>query len=498
MTLGNDDIIDEESESVATPVQNRQAGRDQTVSPQRPTVPSLHLPASPHRLPTPTRRVETYPQNIDFDDEWSGDDGDDESEHFHDARSTTNRPLRAGPGFSRHSDSLDLPERPRSNVFDWSEPHVLVTEQAAGSSPRPMTAQAKTAQDRGSRSTSRRGTTSMHLRSQSVPLPPDNSNHRFNNASKLDAWILGGKGVSEDWDNDFEFDEALEADHNGDARSGGTFRSLETSGVLVPPSIIEKQASVHGQFGQVKELTLLVEELRRLRHSATAYGILHGQASGLWKEAEGIIDLATLDDDEDDFFAPQSPASASFDFDAFDDDSASNRRRRSSASPQVDAVNEASTPSRPSPAGSRLDAISGRPRKESIAKAKNVLENIHQHRKSLEPVPDEQVSPKKLPFDTTSLRDLVTRAGVVTRALKEIVRRFENPDSTPQTPERHCAATPPDPPFSHIFQQPPSPSSSRKSPRVAKRKSSSSFLNNSVSANDTNDFNGHMKIMTVA
>ncbi|EDN05293.1 predicted protein [Histoplasma mississippiense (nom. inval.)] len=40
---------------------------------------------------------------------------------------------------------------------------------------------------------------------------------------------------------------------------------------------------------------------------------------------------------------------------------------------------------------------------------------------------------QKLPFDTQSLRDLVIRAGVVTRSLKEVVRKAEGSNVYPAT-----------------------------------------------------------------
>jgi Septation protein etd1 len=357
------------------------------------------------------------------------------------------------------------------------------------------------ATERGSRS-GRRAPLWLHLRSQSVPLPAENNGHRFNNAAKLDAWVLGGKGVSEDWDNDFEFDEPGDIIPADDSQSANTEKGLDLSGVLVPPSILDRQASVHGQFGQVKKLTQLVEELRDLRQSADKYGLVQGQSSELWREAEGIIDLATLDDDENDPLQPHSPQSSSIDFDAFEEEPSTLPRLQASGPPIFEALRsqEQSTSAdtsvlSSSPFGSRHGTPQTRPRKESVAKAKHVLENIHQHRNFHDPrtVPEES-SPRKLPFDTTSLRDLVTRAGVVTRALREIVRRAEDPNHT-STPDR-IPQTPPEPAFSQIFQPSASSPSSRRSPRSAHRRSSGSVLSGSSGTNE-NDRNGHLPIMSV-
>ncbi|MCJ1352180.1 MAG: hypothetical protein MMC33_002164 [Icmadophila ericetorum] len=386
-------------------------------------------------------------------------------------------------------------DQPKQNIFEWSE---------QGSSPRPKTVHGQQNAERGSRSTSRRGPSALHLRSQSVPLPPDGLAHRgINSTAKLETWLLGSKGVSEEWDNDFEFDE--EPTPSIEPRDGQATERLSDSGLMkVPKAILERQASVHGQFGQVKELTILVEELKRLRKQASEQGLLKGQSSELWKEAEGIINLATVDDDEQGFWPPRSPHSPGFDFDFFEDDSPTGQRRRRSGinipreepSTKYDYAATIHASSHSSPTGSKLGTPPvNRPRKDSIAKAKAVLEGIHQQRKSDDPpLVDSKNTQKKLPFDTTSLRDLVIRAGTVTKILKEIVRKAENAS---QSPERQSSA-PPDPPFSQIFRPPSSPTALSKSTRMAKNNSKSDFLGGAITSND-NEINGHnnMKMMTV-
>ncbi|KAI4113590.1 MAG: hypothetical protein LQ345_005461 [Seirophora villosa] len=419
------------------------------------------------------------------------------------------------PTFER-SDSA-----PRPNISGWSE-SPAVGRDSPLAKPRMREPQAK--EVRGSRTTARRGPSALHSRSQSVPVAPESSSHRAN-TSKLEAWVLGNKGVSEDWDCDFEFEEKSPAPRPRQAEDE-PIRTSVSSGMLVPRSIMERQASVHGQFGHVKELTILVEELKLLRQQASSLNVMNGQSAELWKEADGIINLATLDDEEQDFFPPRSPNSPGFDYDPFEEDSPPvSSRRRSVVSPLKEySVEEADgkaahqTPQLATPERSRQDTPQGsRPRKESAAKAKSVLETIHQQRNYYSPHMSQQKNPqKKLPFDTTSLRDLVTRAGVVKRALKEIVRRAEkaaegySPSSPPDPPTRD--STPPDPPpkpdppFSQIF-QPPNPSTSTsKSPRITQspkggnnnntNTNANKFRNATIAGND-NEINGHMKMMTV-
>ncbi|KAL8994101.1 MAG: hypothetical protein Q9169_005839 [Polycauliona sp. 2 TL-2023] len=400
------------------------------------------------------------------------------------------------------------------NVTKWSESPPV---ERVSSVPRPNTTQGKDV--RGSRAAGRRGPSAAHMRSQSVPVAPENPNHRAN-TSKLEAWVLGNKGVSEDWDEDFDFQENLSPRQQAPVEDG-PIRTSVSSGMLVPRSIMERQASVHGQFGHVKELTLLVEELKILRQQASDLNVTNGLSAELWKEADGIINLATLDDEEHDFFYPRSPNSPGIDFDPFEEDSpAIGKRRRSGASPSRDHAHDASdhdhghsTPTYSTPERSRLETPqANRPRKESVAKAKSVLETIHQQRTQHSPnFLDERTPQKKLPFDTTSLRDLVTRAGVVTRALKEIVRRAEKaaetiptwtpPDSSPDDDDSIPPNPPskPDPPFSQIFHPPNTPAPKNKSPRVTQspKSSSNSYRGGASIAGNDNEINGHMKIMTV-
>lgn len=445
----------------------------------------VDFPSSPPDIPFEVGRTHSVGQDMDDfpDDDWSVKDVENSNPALPRYNLTSNNdpstPLDRSPRFSfspngavAGGDSLA-----NSDIFKWSEQSLTEKESLQGSLPRPKTVHGiKNNDARGSRLGGRRGSNALHLRSQSVPVPPDGSGHRsHNNTSKLESWMLGNKGVSEDWDGDFDFEETHRTIKQT-APEVDAIRSSSSSGMLVPRAILDRQASVRGQFGHVKELTLLVEELKRLRQQANVQGILHGQSAELWKEAEGIINLATLDDEEQDFLSPRSPPASGSEFDAFDEDSPSSRSRRRSGYPSPredrlanqDDISGPQVSTKSSPDKSKSDTLpTSRPRKESVAKAKSVLETIHQQRSEYNSTfIDAKASQKKLPFDTTSLRDLVTRAGVVTRALKEIVRRSET--ASPKIKPR--SSTPPDPPFSQIFQQPPSP---------------------------LHEINGHMKMMTV-
>lgn len=328
--------------------------------------------------------------------------------------------------FDRHS------ARTNSKIclFDWSE-QQRVDKDSPESAFRPKTVHGQQGGDeiRGGREPSRRKSGAVHLRSQSVPVArePSVSLESHHHASgKFGTWGLGNKGVSEDWDGDFDFGDE-------DGLDGGDVRG-SSEGMKVPQAIMERQASVHGQFGHVQELTLLVEELKRLRVRAVALGILDGPSSELWKEAKGIVSLATFEDEEDqqDFSTPPSPVGFGDDLDAelsFDSSHSGNTKVPTS-----------------SKTGSR-----NRHRTESTDKARSVLDSICQHHTpSTNGLSNGSGSgTHKLSFDTQSLRDLVIRAGVVTRALKDMVRKAEGvctPDESDQRPQT--------PPLSKVFMQP--------------------------------------------
>lgn len=519
----------EEEEGLSTPIRanaSKQEDDDYPTPVKHQVDRLLHpvVPASPAEVPTSLslgklewddddlgRSTGQWALDGEEGEDWDCDDGDVVS-HDPTGGSTISpghsfAAVRTHPAMTANhplSSTDEAGERgTRGNIFDWSEQQYVEKDALQDSSPRPSTVHGKQGvESRGSRSTGRRGPHAVHLRSQSVPVTPDTSIHRDhgNSSSKLGPWGLGNKGVSEDWNDDFEFEEPNARAGQGD---GVTDRESNSSAVpdFVPKAILERQASVHGQFGQVREFALMVEELKRLRAQASSLGIIEGPSVELWKEAEGIINLATQDDEDREYSPPHSPSSPRSNPDPFEEDSATNQNRRNT--PKLPTKEQMTVQRNSHDLGStttRVEAFSRfttpppmRPRKESSAKAKSVLETIYQQRGNSDPLLTsmESRTQRKLPFDTTSLRDLVVRAGVVTRAVKEIVRKAEN---TPQAQIRQISP-PPDPLFSQIFVQPDESPLSAKG-RVSKNASSNGFRPGAISGND-NEINGHMKMMTV-
>ena len=265
---------------------------------------------------------------------------------------------------------------------------------------RPKTAHAPGGADRGGRAATRAGPEAAPPRSQSVPLSPE--------LPPAPAGLLGAKGASETWDDFFDFDDDAAAPPAPNAHGPSPTAALGARPptaprdppvaaprppVAVPRAILAKQASVHGQFGQVTELTRLVAELRALRARADARpgpSLRTGKAAELWREADGIIDLATVDEAEPDPPArprPPSPA-ASIDFDAFDDDApATPGRAAASVGSEPAASSSSSSSSSPAPSPSPAPPPPARPRPESRAPAKHVLASIAKHRAASSPTP---------------------------------------------------------------------------------------------------------------
>ncbi|KAL4813047.1 hypothetical protein BDW67DRAFT_117100 [Aspergillus spinulosporus] len=335
---------------------------------------------------------------------------------------------------------------PKMNIFDWSE-HPKPDREGSGPDGRPRTVHGKHAPGmRGSRATGRKPPSTLHYRSQSVPVArePAMPKESRQSSGKFGTWGLGSKGVSEDWDSDFEFEDK-DKDENAMSENVNPNKNIGRRSVVVPQAIMERQASLHGQYGQVQELTLLVEELKRLRHQASFLDIVRGPSNELWKEAEGIVDLATLDDDDHNESPPRSPSSLTFSFDESEGESSqmNDPWKRVSGDSWRASLSEKSSLRPTTSPGPDQTVLS--------TKANSVLDLIYQQRLTQNPTSIHTHLPrsKKLPFDTQSLRDLVVRAGVVTRALKEVVRKAEGVanGSEENTHPSH-------PPFSRIFENP--------------------------------------------
>jgi hypothetical protein len=499
--------IAEEEESISTPVRTVRPERSLQDSPSFtrthsvPLFPNL-IPSSPPSMPKPlslgTLEWDSRAGEDDDSSRWSHEEGDGEDSLVdlpivsHAAtpvslRRSNPRLLATGsspkPSTPLHLTADHGDREARSSIFDWSEQQPADKSSGSRTPPRPRTVHGKKDADRrGSRSVGRRVPSGLHARSQSVPVVPDATGKRNTVVTnKFGTWGVGSKGVTEDWNDDFDFSELNEDPVAEDA--GDAPRIDSGTSMVVPKNIQEQQNNVLANIGLLREWGLLIEELKEHRVRAVALGIVEGPHSGVWEEVDAMIDLADQEADHEGVPRLSPPSSPGFDEDAFDEISGPGaspslgRGRRQSASPSDDTVRAPtqsqqprrktilppnygifgpqSSPIPPKPTYETPRKFSGskpivtRPRKDSEAKARSVIEALQKRKSTFDQVEDAPPTPssKKVPFDTATLRRIVPYVNTLTRKVKDVIRDAEGLYSSPNTSPRHE-----EPPFSKMFQ----------------------------------------------
>lgn len=414
--------------------------------------------------------------DVDSDDDWARDDESDG--HFNalsppsKESSLNSRSGRMNPNvrlalanignssLNECNNAESAGDRPLSNIFDWSDQTLLDKHDAERRSGRPQTAYTKQTLDpRGGRSAIRKGPAPAHVRSQSVPVVNENPNEAGGTGAKYGTWGLSSKMVSEDWDEDFEF--GLGAMDENAKEAPQIF--------AVPESIRASQLSVRAHSGQIRELSLLVNDLKRLCRHGRELDLLSGSHKELWKEAEGVIALASPDDDLEDNSEPQLPPhktqdkkTATATDGASDDGQArtaknSPNRRRSVFGPDDDIFGG-------SVSGSTDDAISTytanetRPytpdtkRDAPTGVVKTVMEAMQGrvHSGSVLDGPEG----RKVQFDTNSLKALVRRSSELRDILSDLVRKVDQLTESPIRPSRYERGVDSSPAFTRVFDDP--------------------------------------------
>jgi hypothetical protein len=482
-----DTDIKEEDESIPTPVRASHGVTERN-----------HAYSFERASPDATQRdLARLSLDDDDDDDWARDEDITLSNHLSPPNSSLNS-RRASPmllnalsSITAGDGHLDRPlERPRSNIFDWVEP---TSHEGDGNSARPKTMHGKQELDlRGSRFADRKGLRPIHhVRSQSVPLVPDIVTDNAKVVPKFGTWGMGTKTVSEDWDDDFDLDEEVLGDPVGGRDSATSFS------LVVPPQIQTIQNTVKAHSGQIRELSLLVNDLKRLCRHGRDLDIRDGPSAAKWREAENIIELAAPDDDEEDEEPAPVEGTVTPDFDAssiedrfldegFDAESLEHKpsfaslsvhsgdmsrttvvrerqvvRRRSVFSPEDDIFGgnwplaQQEVPlSRP-----RTPEQWDTPRGDS-AMISTVMEAMQQQRSGPDPVRRRspvKPSQSKLFFDTNSLQELVKRASHLRDSLSDLVRQAESltqsPVGTPQRDRRSRLGNG-SPAFTRVFTEP--------------------------------------------
>ncbi|KAH7080327.1 hypothetical protein BKA63DRAFT_531280 [Paraphoma chrysanthemicola] len=487
--------IAEEEESISTPVRTVRPERSLQASPSftrtntAPLFPSL-IPSSPPSMPKPlslgTLEWDTRPGEDDDSSRWSLEEADTEDPWVDlpiasqvatpvSLRRSNPRLLSASPSPKPSTPqhlTVDHGDRDaRSSIFDWSEQQPADKTSGSHSPPRPRTVHGKKDADRrGSRSVGRRVPSGLHARSQSVPVVPDATGKRNTVVTnKFGTWGVGSKGVTEDWNDDFDFSELHEDPVAEEA--GNAPRIDSGTAMVVPKTIQEQQNNVLANIGLLREWGLLIEELKEHKIRAVTLGILEGPHSGMWEEVDAMIDLADQEAEHEGVQRLSPPSSPGFDEDAFEEvpgpSPSAGRGRRKNQGPSQQARRKSILPpnygifgpqSSPVPPKSKYEApkktptskpIITRPRKDSEAKARSVIEALQNRKSTFEPAADAPPTPsKKVPFDTATLRRIVPYVNTLTRKVKDAIRDAEGLYSSPNTSPRQE-----EPPFSKMFSQ---------------------------------------------
>jgi hypothetical protein len=258
--------------------------------------------------------------------------------------------------------------------------------------------------------------------------------------------------------------------------------------MVVPYHIQEQQNNVLANIGLLREWGLLIEELKEQRGRAACLHILDGPHAAMWEEVDAMIDLADQEAEHEGVPRLSPPSSPGFDEVAFDDVSRSspitngggkrrsglassvlgkhntpskspsnnnNSKRKTILPPNHDIFGPQSSPmppkSRYEPPSSPADSTrhTGRPRKDSEAKARSIIEALQKRRNTYDPLMDVQPPPptKKVPFDTATLRRIVPHVNGLTHRVKQTLREAEGLYSSPNTsPNKEIGA-----PFSREY-----------------------------------------------
>lgn len=386
-----------------------------------------------------------WPESIEEEEDWDNDPFQatpQRAGHVDDPLGSVRRKL----------DFLNVREEgdesdPRSTIFDWSEPATIDRGMTNSPPPRPKTVHGRKNPDAsGSKVATRRAPSGLHARSHSVPVLADLVGQR-STVSKFGTWGIGSKGVTEDWNDDFDFDVEERPAEAGAHVSNETQYSQASAPntMVIPATIRASQSNVLANVGLLKEWGVLIEELKELRGKAVALDIAQEQHTSTFDEVDAMIDLADQEHDDSSFPNRQTPTSSpGFDFDESTPSSsalASTARNSQALESDIEAGSGLSTPVRTSFASEtprRSDATTTRtrPRKDSEAVAQNVIEALQSRRHPKYLSTPDQPHAKKIPFDTRTLRKIVPHVSNLVKSVKQIIREAENLHSSPKA-SRH-------------------------------------------------------------
>ncbi|KAI6916891.1 hypothetical protein KC341_g18835, partial [Hortaea werneckii] len=258
------------------------------------------------------------------------------------------------------------------------------------------------------------------------------------------TWGVGSKGVTEDWNEDFDFEEDIPPVPELPSSASMDRRVDSGNAMRVPRSIREQQDNVMANISLLREWGLAIEELKDLKMRAVALDMLKGpESQAAWQEVDAMIELADQESEEDTLQPRRSPPSSpGFDFSAFDEPVP---ELSPLPRPRVEMVVGAGeftrsddaeeTSSRavvsPEPGDAPSPAMHGRPRKDSEAVARSVIEALQSKRVVSDPSLKPAAPTKKVPFDTATLRHIVPYVNGLKRQVKDALQEAEGLYTSP-------------------------------------------------------------------
>ena len=411
---------------------------------------------------------------------------------FSESSSSTTTPIKGGLIAGNDKDT-------RGSIFDWSEQQPLEKSPNNQSPPRPRTVHGKKdVENRGSRAPGRRAPSTAHVRSQSVPVAPEVDGKRSQVVTnKFGSWGVGSKGVTEDWNEDFDFEEPVLPD---DAMVKIEQNKSNGLGMVVPKVIRDQQTNVLANIVLLRDWGLLIEEMKELKTKATQLRLLH-EKMDMWHEVDAMIDLADQESN-DHTLAPRTspPSSPSFDYDAFDEPMPVSVPRASPLPARRSMLIEdifespAASPVRGSGEGAEQTATPRRPRKDSEAVARSVIEALQQKRNVSDPTPGAKDPAQKVPFDTATLKRIVPYVQELKDKVKKTIREAEGLHTSPQYSREPME----DPSFSRMFRDhTASPSSGGRRSRRSTAATDHVMSDDRGSQSPSDDLTLRLKLMTV-
>lgn len=338
-----------------------------------------------------------------------------------------------------HENSHSKDGNTKSNLFDWSEEPAIDKVGASETPPRPRTVHGKKHPDsRITRSTGRRAPSGLHARSQSVPVFQEITGRTNDVTRKFGTWGVGSKAVTEDWDEDFDFGDAYQPALQGSEAAEGRIDSGVS--MIVPESIRIQQSHLLVDIGLLREWGLQIEELKDLRMRAVLLGLTDDpDSAATFAEVDAMVELADQETEDNGLTGLRSPASSQhFTDDGFDTTNSpqSEPAPAKHYSPKgiLHNYSRKSESARPSPQSAKFESPEAptRPRKDSEAVARSVIETLQRPRNTSESRLEPERSPsRKVPFDTATLKHIVPHVKDLTRRVKQVLREAEglNPNA---------------------------------------------------------------------